>query len=207
MANTDDFPIFPLSGALLLPGGKLPLNIFEPRYKAMVEAALGAGRVLGMVQPDTSQVEGANGPALYQIGCLGRMVSFSETDDGRYLITLQGTKRFRITEELALQHGFRRVRAVMLPLSPDPDCGDRDALLTALRPFFVRRSMEVNWEHVERMPDPALITTLAMVCPFADAEKQALLEADSLAERAAVLLALLRMDAYSNDAPEAGRAS
>ncbi len=207
MADTDHFPIFPLSGALLLPGGKLPLNIFEPRYKAMVEAALGAGRVFGMVQPDASQVEGANGPALYQIGCLGRMVSFSETDDGRYLITLQGTKRFRITEELAQRHGFRQVRATMVALSPDPDCGDRDALLTALRPFFVRRSMEVNWEHVERMPDPALITTLAMVCPFADAEKQALLEADSLAERAAVLLALLRMDAYSSDAPEAGRAS
>ncbi|MBC7634527.1 MAG: LON peptidase substrate-binding domain-containing protein [Acetobacteraceae bacterium] len=207
MVHADELPIFPLSGALLLPGGKLPLNIFEPRYQAMVETALGAGRVFGMVQPDASQVEGANGPALYQIGCLGRMVSFSETDDGRYLITLQGTKRFRITEELAQRHGFRQVRAVMLPLSPDPDCGDRDALLTALRPFFVRRNMEVNWEHVERMPDPALITTLAMVCPFADAEKQALLEADSLAERAAVLLALLRMDAYSSDAPEAGRAS
>ncbi len=207
MAETDDFPIFPLAGALLLPGGKLPLNIFEPRYKAMVETALGAGRMIGMVQPDALQVEGENGPALYQIGCLGRLVSFSETDDGRYLITLQGTKRFRITEELAMLRGFRQVRAVMLPMSPDPDCGDRDALLAALRPFFAKRAMEVNWEHVERMPDPALITTLAMVCPFADAEKQALLEAGSLAERAAVLLALLRMDAYSSDAPEAGRAS
>jgi len=95
----------------------------------------------------------------------------------------------------------------MLAMSPDPDCGDREALLAALRPFFAKRGMEVNWEHVERMPDPALITTLAMVCPFADAEKQALLEADSLAARAEVLLALLRMDAYSGDAPGAGRAS
>lgn len=206
-AEADEFPVFPLSGALLLPGGKLPLNIFEPRYKAMVEDALGAGRVFGMIQPDASLVEGDKGPALYRIGCLGRLVSFSETDDGRYLITLLGTRRFRVAEERDMRRGYRLVRAATLPMSPDPDCGDRAALLAALRPFFARRDMEVNWEQVERMPDPALITTLAMVCPFADAEKQALLEADSLAARAAVLLALLRMDAYSSDAPEAGRAS
>lgn len=206
-AATDEFPVFPLSGALLLPGGKLPLNIFEPRYKAMVEDALGAGRMFGMVQPDASLADGDSGPQLYRIGCLGRIVSFSETDDGRYLITLLGIRRFRIAEELQMRRGYRLVRAAALPMSPDPDCGDRDALLVALRPFFARRSMEVNWEQVENMPDPALITTLAMVCPFAEAEKQALLEADSLAERAEVLLALLRMDAYSTEAPGAGRAS
>lgn len=207
MEDAGAFAVFPLTGALLLPGGKLPLNIFEPRYKAMVDAALGAGRVFGMIQPDGSLADGATGPALYQIGCLGRMVSFSETEDGRYLITLLGIARFRTVDELEMRSGYRRVRATTLPMSPDPDCGDRDGLLAALRPFFARREMEVNWEQVERMPDPALITTLAMVCPFAEAEKQALLEADSLAARAETLLALLRMDAYSSEVPSAGRAS
>lgn len=205
--GADEFPVFPLSAALLLPGGKLPLNIFEPRYKAMVEDALGAGRVFGMIQPDASLADGATGPALYQVGCLGRLVSFSETDDGRYLISLLGLRRFRILDELDLRRGYRRVRAASLPMSPAPDCGDRVALLDAVRPFFARREMEVNWEHVERMADPALITTLAMVCPFEAVEKQALLEADSLAARAEVLLALLRMDAYSSDLPGDGRAS
>jgi Lon protease-like protein len=206
-SRVDEFPVFPLSGALLLPGGKLPLNIFEPRYKALVEDALGAGRVFGMIQPDASLADGATGPALYQIGCLGRLVSFSETDDGLYLISLLGTRRVRILDELDMRRGYRRVRTAALPMSPDPDCGDRTALLDALRPFFARRQMEVNWENVERMPDPALITTLAMVCPFEAAEKQALLEADSLAARADVLLALLRMDAYSSDMSGDGRAS
>ncbi len=206
-AGVDEFPVFPLPAAVLLPGGKLPLNIFEPRYKAMVEDALAAGRVFGMIQPDASLADGPTGPGLYQVGCLGRLVSFSETDDGCYLITLLGTKRFRIAEELGMQRGYRRVRATTRPMSPDPDCGDRAALLAALRPFFARRAMDVNWDHVERMPDPALITTLAMVCPFETAEKQALLEADSLAARAETLLALLRMDAYSRETPTPGRAS
>lgn len=197
----DEFPVFPLGGALLLPGGKLPLNIFEPRYRAMTEDALGAGRLFGMIQPDAGLAETANGPALYRVGCLGRLVSFSETDDGRYLITLLGVSRFRVAEELPMQRGYRRVRADLLrfDVAVDAQHCQRDALLAALRPFFARRGMEVNWESVERMPPQTLVTTLAMVCPLEPAEKQALLESDDLRAQAEALLTLLRMDAYADD--------
>src|SRR5579872_261431 len=105
-----EFPVFPLPGALLLPRGKLPLNIFEPRYLAMTEDALGAGRMLAMIQPDANLPETANGTALFRVGCLGRLSSFSETDDGRYLITLTGVIRFAIAEEIGMRRGYRRVR-------------------------------------------------------------------------------------------------
>src|SRR3954454_4535759 len=102
-----EFPVFPLPGALLLPRGKLPLRIFEPRYVAMVEDSLGQGRMFGMIQPDSTAAATANGPALFRVGCLGRLSAFSETDEGHYLITLTGVVRFAITEELALHHGYR----------------------------------------------------------------------------------------------------
>ena len=141
-----DFPVFPLPGALLLPRGKLPLNIFEPRYLAMTEDALGAGRVFGMIQPDPRLPEGPNGPGLYRVGCLGRLVSFSETDDGRYLITLLGLSRFAVSEELPMRRGYRRVQADFSPFLADlaavADAAagyDRAALLQALRAYFGRR--------------------------------------------------------------------
>jgi Lon protease-like protein len=109
-ALPEEFPVFPLEGAMLLPRGRLPLNIFEPRYLAMVEDALAAGRMLGMIQPDASAQRGANGPALFKVGCLGRLSQFSETEDGRFLITLTGVSRFEVVEELAPRHGYRRVR-------------------------------------------------------------------------------------------------
>lgn len=201
------FPVFPLSGALLLPRGKLPLNIFEPRYLAMTEDALGAGRMFGMIQPDPTRPAGPNGPALYRIGCLGRLSSFSETDDGRYLITLSGLARFTITEELATQRGYRRVRGDFSPYHADLDLSERplaiarDTLLGALRDYFSRAGIDANWDVIRRLPDDMLTITLAMLCPFAAAEKQALLEAPTDAERAATLLALLRMGATE---PEAG---
>ena len=197
----DKFPVFPLSGALLVPGGKLPLNIFEPRYLALVDDALAAGRLFGMIQPDASLEDGPTGPGFYQVGCLGRLISFSETEDGRYLITLLGLSRFKVEDELAPRRGYRRVQASPLPFDPtlDPATSNRDALLPALKPFFVRRGMEVNWDSVERMPPAALVTTLAMVCPFEPAEKQALLETDGLRPMSETLLTLLRMDAYAGD--------
>jgi Lon protease-like protein len=202
-----EFAVFPLPGALLLPRGKLPLNIFEPRYLAMTEDSLAAGRMFGMIQPDPNAPTGDSGPGLYQVGCLGRLSSFSETDDGRFLITLTGLARFRISQELAMRNGYRRVRADFTPFLSDLDQAsrpigvERESLLTALRSYFARRSVDANWDAIRRMPDDTLVVTLSMVCPFEPAEKQALLEAPTEADRAATLLALLQMGAAANDEP------
>src|SRR4051812_49374614 len=135
-----EFPIFPLPGAVLLPGGKLPLNIFEPRYLSMVEDALGEGRMLAMVQPDPARGPTPTGPAVYRVGCLGRISSFSETDDGRFLITLTGVTRYQIVVELEMRRGYRRVRADLsafaADLEPETDGIERRALLDALRAYF-----------------------------------------------------------------------
>ena len=197
----EEFPVFPLPGALLLPRGKLPLNIFEPRYLAMTQDALGARRMFGMIQPDQSQPPGPNGPALYRVGCLGRLTSFSETDDGRYLIQLTGLTRFAIAQELDMRRGYRRVRGDFsayradLDLTENEDGLDREPLMAALKDYFSRASIDANWDSIKRIPDGMLTVTLAMVCPFDPAEKQALLEAVTHADRAATLLALLRMGA------------
>jgi hypothetical protein len=199
--------IFPLAGVLLLPRGKLPLNVFERRYLALTEDSLATGRMFAMIQPDPHAPPSEHGPGLYQTGCLGRLSSFSETDDGRFLITLTGLSRFLIAEELPNRHGYRRVRAdysaypADLDLTPDPTGVEREALLTALRAYFTGQKFDANWDAIHRMPDDILVTTLAMVCPFEAAEKQALLEAPTDADRAATLLALLQMGAAGSDLP------
>jgi len=206
-----EFPVFPLGGALLLPQGKLPLNIFEPRYRAMVEDALASGRVIGMVQPDESRTGTPSGPALYKVGCLGRLSSFSEADDGRYLITLTGMVRFVIGVELEMQRGYRRVRADLARFRSDLDGKpstlgiDRDGLTQALRVYFSANGFDANWDAINEMEDDALVTTLAMVCPFDPAEKQALLEAPKVADRASTLLTLLQMGAHATDGGRQGR--
>ena len=199
-----EFAVFPLGGALLLPGGKLPLNIFEKRYLRMIDDALSSGRVIGMIQPDESRRGTPSGPALYKVGCLGRLSSFSETDDGRYLVTLTGIIRFAVQVELEVVGGYRRVRADLARFRGDLDADhasaiDRDGLLAALRAYFQAQGFDANWDAIDEMPDAALVNTLAMVCPFEMPEKQALLEAQTEADRAATLLALLQMDAHSND--------
>ena len=209
----DDLPreiaIFPLAGALLLPQGRLPLNIFEPRYLAMTEDALSHGRMFGMVQPEPGKPRGETGPATYRIGCLGRLTSFSETDDGRFLITLTGLVRFRIAEELMLHPGgFRRVRPEYAPFrndlaEEDAPRLDRSAMLAALRGYFRQQGIEANWEAIEKTEDALLVVTLAMVCPFAVPEKQALLEAPTASDRAQVLLSLLTMGASAPARPDA----
>jgi uncharacterized protein len=202
-----EFPVFPLPGALLLPRGQLPLNIFEPRYLAMTEDALGQRRMFGMIQPDPTLPESDNGPGLFRVGCLGRLSSFSETDDGRYLITLTGMIRFAIAGEIDMRRGYRRVRADFSPfradleLDPGPIGIERDALLAALRSYFTHRGFDANWDAIKRLPDDMLVVTLAMVCPFEPAEKQALLEAPGDAERASTLLTLLQMGAMANEPP------
>ncbi|MEO9188445.1 MAG: LON peptidase substrate-binding domain-containing protein [Acetobacteraceae bacterium] len=199
------FAVFPLEGALLLPRGRLPLNIFEPRYLAMAEDALGTGRMLAMIQPDGSGRTTQAGPHLYSVGCLGRLSSFSETDDGRLLITLTGLIRFDVAAELEPRRGYRRVRGDYsrflddLSLAERPIGVERDALLVALRGYFGRRKLEANWDGIKRIPDDMLVITVAMTCPFEPAEKQALLEAPTDAERASALLALLQMGAAAPD--------
>lgn len=206
----ETFPVFPLTGALLLPGGKLPLNIFEPRYLAMVEDSLAAGRLFGMIQPDPKGASGPNGPALYRVGCLGRLSAFSETDDGRYLITLTGLVRFSVVREAEMRRGYRRVVAdyaafehdLARTAEPARDLAEgappRSTLLSALHGYFDASGIEANWEAIEAMPDLALVTTLSMACPFSAAEKQAILEAPDEAERANALLALLEINAHES---------
>ena len=215
----DVIAVFPLSGALLLPHGKLPLNIFEPRYRALTEDALGSGRLFGMIQPDPNKPALATGPALHRVGCLGRLSSFSETEDGRYLITLTGLIRFSVSEEVEPVRGYRRVRIDLSPFRSDLEENetsaagiDRAELLAALRAYFARRGFDANWDAIEGMADHALVVTLCMVCPFDPLAKQALLEAPTLAERAEALLAILQIDAHDPRSPDGdvephGRAS
>ncbi len=200
-----EIAIFPLAGALLLPGGKLPLNIFEPRYLSMaLDSLRDTGRMFGMVQGDPSRARDERGSAIFEVGCLGRLSSFAETEDGRLLITLSGVVRFRVADELGLRRGYRRVRADYAPfvedlVPPPPVALPREPIMAALRPYFAARGIEANWAAIEGMNDAMLVTTLAMVCPFAVPEKQALLEAETLSDRAEILVALMRMAAHGDD--------
>lgn len=202
-----EFAVFPLTGALLLPHGKLPLNIFEPRYLNMTFDSLGGNRMFGMVQPDPNAAKSESGPGLYKVGCLGRLSSFSEAEGGRLLITLTGVIRFDIVQELEMRRGYRRIRADFTPYLADfnpsrpPVLLDRDGLLAALRGYFVPRGIEANWDAIKRMADDTLVVTLAMACPFEPVEKQALLEARTDADRASTLLTLLQMGAAAPDRP------
>lgn len=196
-------PVFPLAGVLLLPSGKLPLNIFEKRYLAMTRDCLANGRMIGMIQP-TGLSETETGPSLFPTGCVGRIINFAETDDGRYLMTLHGVIRFRITRELELVHGYRRVVPDYAPFRGDlaeadeamDDIG-RARILKALQRYFHANNVSANWEAIKKMDDKTLVTTIAMSCPFESTDKQALLESESLAARGQVLAALLEMGAIA----------
>ena len=200
-ALPDILPIFPLTGVLLLPRGRLPLNIFEPRYLAMTRDAMEGERLIGMVQPQEGAGD-AGDPPVYRTGCAGRMVSFSETDDGRYLITLSGLARFDIARELPRAQLYRRVVPEWEPyrgdLAPATDTIDRARLLAALKPFLERQGVIADWRAVDATPDVRLVTTVAMVAPFQPAEKQALLEARDLGERARLLTALVEMSVHGS---------
>ena len=196
-ALPETLPIFPLAGVLLLPRGRLPLNIFEPRYLAMIEAALGQGRLIGMVQPSAADTNEPL-PPIYHIGCAGRITSFTETEDGRFLINLTGICRFRITEELPLEHGFRRVKPdwekYLSDIGPAEEAEiDREKLLGVLRGYFKMHGIAADWNAVQNTNNETLISSLAMICPLAANEKQALLEAPDLHKRGELLMALLEM--------------
>ena len=191
-------PVFPLPGAILLPRGQLPLNIFEPRYLNMIDDAMAGERMLGMIQPSGGT---AHLPSLSAVGCAGRITSFAETSDGRYLITLTGIARFRITTELPTQTPYRQVRASFGPFESDlvapheSEAFDRPAFLDGLKHYLERRQLEIDWDTAEAAPQEALINSLSMALPFEPAEKQALLESPALDDRVEVLTALMRMDA------------
>lgn len=191
-------PVFPLGGVILLPRGQLPLNIFEPRYLNMVDDAMAGERMIGLVQPAGGS---PSLPGLSPVGCAGRITSFAETSDGRYLITLTGVSRFRIAAELPSKTPYRQVRAAfaayetdLAPPPEEPDF-DRHAFLDALRGYLEHRALDIDWETAEGAPMEALVNSLSMALPFEPAEKQALLEAMGLLPRAEALTALMRIDA------------
>lgn len=191
-------PLFPLSGALLLPAGQLPLNVFEPRYLRMVDDALAGPRMIGMIQP--LEADPANpAPALYDVGCAGRITSFAETGDGRYLITLTGVRRFRLLEEVGVDTPYRMAQVDWNAYEIDAHddrtgaAVDREAFLEVMRDYLDAEGLKADWEAAVSAPIEALVISLAMGCPFAPNEKQALLEARTVGERAACLMALMEM--------------
>lgn len=191
-------PVFPLAGALLLPRGRLPLNIFEPRYLAMVDTALRTTRVIGMIQPVN---EDERRPRLYPVGCLGRLTSWSDTGDGRFFITLSGVIRFRVMEELKAATPYRQVEPDYAPYADDlrddddDNYVDRKRLGICLKAYMEQKHIEADLSLIDRAPAETLINSLSMICPFAPAEKQALLEAGTLSDRAQLLTTLIEMAA------------
>jgi Lon protease-like protein len=196
-------PVFPLDGALLLPGGELPLQIFEPRYLNMVDDAMAGDRVIGMIQ---TRGGSRSRPKLAQVGCVGRITSYAETSDGRYLITLTGVCRFQAGEELDLRLPYRQLRANYDRFGDDLDDDEAQAseaararFATALKRYLNQRELDIDWETANEAPLEALVNSLCMGLPFDPAEKQAFLEAPDLSGRFEVLTTLLEIDATDPD--------
>ncbi|NEW89345.1 MULTISPECIES: LON peptidase substrate-binding domain-containing protein [Rhodopseudomonas] len=195
-------PVFPLPGALLLPRGQMPLNIFEPRYLAMIDDALRDGhRLIGMIQPDTAHSsEAAEKPALFSVGCVGRITQLAESGDGRYILELTGVSRFKVVEELQVLTPYRQCKVDYFPFVDDfvarkgEDEVDRETLLAVLTDFLKANNLKVDWDGVESAPNEALVNALAMMSPYGPPEKQALLEAPDLKTRAEILIAVTEMD-------------
>ena len=200
-------PLFPLTGGVLLPRGRLPLNIFEPRYLKLVDDVLAGERLIGMVQPRFDE----DGTELFDIGCAGRITAFTETDDSHYLITLTGVSRFKILEEVAHHTPYRQARidwetfeADLSPSRPD-DTPDRKELLEILHDYLESQEFDADWESIESASSETLVNSLSMIFPFEPQEKQALLEARGLRARADMLVAIMEMALASGD-EEAGPA-
>jgi Lon protease-like protein len=202
-------PVFPLPGALLLPRGQMPLNIFEPRYLAMIDDALKSGdRLIGMIQPDSAHPGSEARPHLYKVGCVGRISQFAESGDGRYLIQLTGIARFRVEEELSVLTPYRQCRVTYAPFADDfvarkgEDAVNRKELLQALTGFLEANNLKADWDGIESAPNEALVNALAMMSPYGAAEKQALLEAPDLKTRAEILVAVTEMELAKTDSGE-----
>ncbi|MBX9908199.1 MAG: LON peptidase substrate-binding domain-containing protein [Beijerinckiaceae bacterium] len=193
-------PVFPLTGALLLPRGQMPLNIFEPRYLAMIDDAIRSHRIVGIIQPEPESGRQSSAPPLLHVGCIGRITQFAETGDDRYILTLTGISRFRLIEELSVTTPYRQARvsyddyAIDFTARAGEDEVDRNGLLKALRAFAKANDLKIDWKGVNEAPNEALVNALAMMCPFGPREKQALLEAPDLRTRAEVLVAITEIE-------------
>jgi Lon protease-like protein len=201
-------PVFPLSGALLLPRGQMPLNIFEPRYLAMIDDALtDRHRLIGMIQPDSGRPGPDDRPHLFKVGCAGRITQLAETGDGRYLIQLTGIARFRVTEEPKVATLYRQCRVDYAPFADDfvarkgEEAVDRQAVLDALNAYLAANDLKADWEGIENAPNEALVNALAMMTPYGAAEKQALLEAPDLKTRAEILVAVTEIELAKGGTP------
>jgi uncharacterized protein len=215
----ESLPIFPLAGALLLPRGQMPLNIFEPRYMSMIDHVLAGQRLIGMVQPNPEAGKSVSGRSsvsgqsseLFHVGCAGRITQLAESGDGRYLLTLTGVSRFRLQEELNVDTAFRQFTIDWSPFASDymPRFGeeavDRVAVLGALKKFSKANDLPVDWDSVKDAPNEALVNALCMMCPYGVREKQALLESSDLKMRGDMLVAITEMElakaAGGGDAP------
>ena len=194
-------PVFPLPGALLLPRGQMPLNIFEMRYLAMVDDAFRDGhRLIGMIQPDIAHSASEDKPKLFQVGCAGRITQFAESGDGRYILELTGVSRFKIVEELTVLTPYRQCKVDFFAFTDDltarkgEDEVDRKRLLEVLNDFLKVNHLKVDWSGIENAPNEALVNALAMMSPYGPPEKQAMLEAADLKTRAEILIAVTEMD-------------
>ena len=202
-------PVFPLAGALLLPSGQLPLNIFEPRYLAMVDHALAADRLIGMIQPALHPKGAAPKPPLCEVGCVGRIVQFSESGDGRYAILLAGISRFRVLEETAAGTPWRQCRISVEEFDDlsEPRKGenevDRSALLRTFRDYLEANGLDADWESVNQASNAGLVTALSMMSPWGPPEKQALLESPDHASRAKTLIGITEIALAGANAPSA----
>ena len=204
----ETIPVFPLPGALLLPRGQMPLNIFEPRYLAMIDDSLRDGhRLIGMIQPDATGKGPADKPPLYTIGCVGRITQLAESGDGRYLLELTGVARFKIEEEIKALTSYRQCRVTFAPFADDfiarkgENEVDRDEVVSALRDFLKANNLKADWEGIEDAPNEALVNALAMMSPYGPAEKQALLEAPDLKSRAEILVAVTKIELAKANVP------
>lgn len=196
-------PIFPLGDALLLPGCRLPLTIFEPRYLQMVEDALSGDRLIGMIQPVGEESEDHD-PPIEQVGCAGRIASMKEVDDGRYQVHLIGISRFEVAREIYTDKLYRIVEPTWKRFAADLRAHreatiDREELVANLRAYFDARGLEANWRAIDESGNEELVNSLAMVCPFDSTEKQALLEARNLEERSRLVIALMNMAVLHGD--------
>lgn len=199
-------PVFPLAGVLLLPGNHLPLNIFEPRYLSMVKASLAYPRLIGMVQPCSGKkicnpnIFSTGEEHLYLVGCAGRITNFAETDDGRYLITLQGVGRFQIIQEQPLQEGYRRMKVDFSPYKHDLvpsteliEPPELEALFKALKPYLEQHKVTVDWDLLRKAEIEKLVNSLSTLGEFEESEKQALLEAITIRDRLHLLKCLMEI--------------
>lgn len=191
----DTVPLFPLTGALLLPSGNMPLNIFEPRYLSMIDDAVRSEKIIGMIQPRFDEVDQTEIPALCDVGCLGRITAYQETGEGQLIVNLAGICRFRILKEVGEINGYRTAEVMafgddLKDNAAASEAVDRDELLRTFKRFLEANDMEADWDGVREAGTEALVNTLSMMSPYGPAEKQALLEAPDLKTRAETLVAL-----------------